>query len=69
MIDIKLLRRDIDSVAQRLAQRGYDLDATAFNALEAERKELQLKTEALQASRNTLSKQIGQAKAKGEDGQ
>ncbi|MDA0877121.1 MAG: serine--tRNA ligase, partial [Proteobacteria bacterium] len=69
MIDIQLLRRDIDSVAQRLAQRGYELDAVAFNALEAERKELQLKTEALQASRNTLSKQIGQAKAKGEDAQ
>ena len=69
MIDIQLLRRDIDSVVQRLAQRGYDLDAAAFNALEAERKELQLKTEALQASRNTLSKQIGQAKAKGEDAQ
>ncbi|MGA1554157.1 MAG: serine--tRNA ligase, partial [Burkholderiaceae bacterium] len=67
MIDIQLLRRDIDSVAKRLEQRGYTLDVAGFNNLEAERKELQLKTESLQASRNTLSKQIGQAKAKGED--
>ncbi|MGA0809231.1 MAG: serine--tRNA ligase, partial [Burkholderiaceae bacterium] len=69
MIDIQLLRRDIDSVAKRLEQRGYTLDVAGFNSLEAERKELQLKTESLQASRNTLSKQIGQAKAKGEDAQ
>ena len=64
MIDIQLLRRDIDSVAKRLEQRGYTLDVAGFNSLEAERKELQLKTESMQASRNTLSKQIGQAKAK-----
>ncbi|MFZ9764032.1 MAG: serine--tRNA ligase [Burkholderiaceae bacterium] len=67
MIDIALLRKDIDQVAARLQARGYALDVPRFNALEAQRKAIQTKTETLAASRNALSKQIGQAKAKGED--
>jgi seryl-tRNA synthetase len=67
MLDIQLLRKDIDAVAQRLATRGFQLDVATFRALEAERKQLQTQTEDLQARRNTLSKQIGMLKGKGED--
>ncbi|HEY6774604.1 MAG TPA: serine--tRNA ligase [Oxalicibacterium sp.] len=67
MIDIQLLRKDIDSVAARLAGRKFQLDVTAFNALEAERRRIQSATEELQNKRNTLSKQIGMLKGKGED--
>jgi seryl-tRNA synthetase len=67
MIDIQLLRKDIDGVAARLAARKFQLDVTAFNALEAERKQIQTRTEELQGKRNTLSKQIGMLKGKGED--
>ncbi len=67
MLDIQLLRKDIAFVAQRLATRGVKLDTTRFTALEAERKEIQTRTQELQARRNTLSKQIGIAKSKGED--
>lgn len=67
MLDIQLFRKDIDAVAQRLATRGYQLDVAAFQALEAERKQLQTQTEELQARRNSLSKQIGLLKGKGED--
>lgn len=67
MLDIQLFRKDIDAVAQRLATRGYRLDVATFQALEAERKQLQTQTEDLQARRNTLSKQIGMLKGKGED--
>jgi seryl-tRNA synthetase len=67
MIDIQLLRKDIDSVAARLATRKFQLDVAAFNALEAERKQIQTRTEELQSKRNTLSKQIGVLKGKGED--
>ncbi|MCZ8100325.1 MAG: serine--tRNA ligase, partial [Burkholderiales bacterium] len=67
MLDIHLLRRDLDAVAARLAARGFTLDADAFRALEAERKAVQTHTETLQAKRNALSKSIGQLKAKGED--
>ncbi len=67
MIDIQLLRKDIDTVAARLAQRNFKLDVSTFNALEAERKAIQTRTEELQARRNTLSKQIGILKGKGED--
>ena len=64
MIDIQLLRNDIDAVAKRLATRGYALDASSFSALENRRKEIQSKTEQLQAQRNALAKQVGQAKQK-----
>lgn len=67
MIDIQLLRKDIDSVARRLATRKFQLDVTAFNALEVSRKQLQTRSEELQARRNSLSKQIGMMKGKGED--
>jgi seryl-tRNA synthetase len=64
MIDIQLLRNDIDAVAKRLAVRGYVLDVLAFSLLENRRKEIQTKTEQLQAERNALAKQVGQAKQK-----
>jgi len=67
MIDIQLLRKDIDNVAARLAARKFQLDVAAFNGLEAERKAIQIRTEELQGKRNTLSKQIGMLKGKGED--
>ena len=67
MIDIQLLRKDIDNVAARLATRKFSLDVAAFNALEAERKAIQMRTEDLQGKRNSLSKQIGMLKGKGED--
>ena len=63
MIDIQLLRNDIDVVAKRLATRGYELDVSGFNALEVKRKSIQTGTEQLQSERNALSKQIGHAKA------
>lgn len=67
MIDIQLLRKDIDNVAARLAARKFQLDVAGFNALEAERKSIQTRTEELQGKRNSLSKQIGMLKGKGED--
>ncbi|MDO8438665.1 MAG: serine--tRNA ligase [Telluria sp.] len=67
MIDIQLLRKDIDNVAARLATRKFQLDVAGFNALEAERKAIQTRTEDLQSKRNSLSKQIGMLKGKGED--
>ncbi|MGC3985285.1 MAG: serine--tRNA ligase [Pseudorhodoferax sp.] len=69
MLDITLLRKDLDAVVARLEQRKSPqpyLDVAAFKALETERKTLQTRTEELQARRNALSKQIGQLKAKGE---
>jgi len=69
MLDINLLRRDLDQVVNRLQARKSPqpyLDVAAFQALENERKTLQSHTENLQARRNTLSKQVGQLKAKGE---
>src|SRR3970040_2438687 len=69
MIDIQLLRNDIDTVARRLATRGVTLDVAAFGALEDARKRIQTSTEQLQARRNALSKQVGQAKAKKDDAQ
>lgn len=67
MLDPKLLRNDLDSVAESLATRGFELDKSAFQALEDQRKALQVETENLQAERKRKSKQIGMAKAKGED--
>ena len=67
MLDIQLLRNNIDAISERLATRGYTLDIAAFQKLEAERKTLQTRTQDLQASRNSLSKQIGLLKGKGED--
>jgi seryl-tRNA synthetase len=67
MLDINLLRNQLDTVSARLATRGKPIDLSGFNALEAERKTLQTRTQDLQAKRNTLSKQIGMLKGKGED--
>lgn len=67
MLDINLLRTDLDQVAARLASRKFILDVEAFSAMENERKVLQTRTQDLQAKRNASSKLIGQAKAKGED--
>jgi seryl-tRNA synthetase len=67
MLDIALLRKDVAAVAARLKTRGYEFDVERFNALEAERKSVQTKTEELQARRNALSKQVGVLKAKGQD--
>jgi seryl-tRNA synthetase len=67
MLDIQLLRKDAALVAERLAARGFVLDAARFDALEAERKTIQTRTQEAQAKRNTLSKQIGMLKGKGED--
>ena len=69
MLDISLLRKDLDAVVARLETRKSPqpfLDVERFRALEAERKTIQTRTEELQAQRNALSKQIGQLKAKGE---
>lgn len=67
MLDIQILRNDLDGVAARLATRGYVLDTARFKELETQRKKIQVRTQELQALRNSSSKLIGQAKAKGED--
>jgi len=67
MIDPKLLRNSAEDVKANLARRGFDFDADTYLALEEKRKALQVDTEDLQSERNTRSKAIGQAKAKGED--
>lgn len=67
MLDINLLRKDLPTVVSALATRGLDFDTQRFEALEQQRKSLQVETETLQARRNAVSKQIGQLKAKGED--
>ena len=72
MLDITLLRKDLDSVVARLEARKTPqafLNVDAFRTLEAERKTIQMRTEELQGKRNSLSKQIGQLKAKGPAGQ
>lgn len=67
MLDAKQLRTDIDNIAAQLAKRGFTLDTATLNALEEQRKAIQIKTQDLQNERNTRSKSIGQAKARGED--
>jgi seryl-tRNA synthetase len=67
MLDIKLLRNDPEAMAVKLKRKGYTLDVAQFVQLENKRKELQMATQDLQQERNTRSKSIGQAKAKGED--
>lgn len=67
MIDIQLLRKETENVSARLASRRFILDVAGFKTLEAERKEIQTRTEELQCRRNALSKQIGMLKGKGED--
>ncbi|ONH55875.1 seryl-tRNA synthetase [Pseudomonas cedrina] len=67
MLDSKLLRSNLQDVADRLASRGFALDVARIEALEEQRKTVQTRTEALQAERNARSKSIGQAKQRGED--
>ncbi|MFK0089928.1 serine--tRNA ligase [Pseudomonas sp. NPDC090755] len=67
MLDSKLLRGQLQEVADRLASRGFSLDVARIEALEERRKVVQTRTEQLQAERNARSKSIGQAKARGED--
>jgi seryl-tRNA synthetase len=67
MLDIQLLRKDVQLVAQRLASRKFIFDIDTFTALEVQRKQIQTRTEELQAKRNQLSKQIGILKGAGED--
>jgi seryl-tRNA synthetase len=67
MLDLKLLRQDVDAVTANLARRGFVFDRAAFVALESERKSLQVEVEASRQARNDKSKAIGQAKAAGKD--
>jgi len=67
MLDVQLLRSDVQAVAKRLADRGYTFPLGEFEKLEAGRKAVQTETQDLQAKRNQLSKQVGQLKARGED--
>ena len=67
MLDQKLLRTDLDSVAAKLAKRGYRLDVAFWQQVEAERKAIQVKTEELQAKKNAGAKQVGLMKRNGEN--
>jgi seryl-tRNA synthetase len=67
VLDPQLLRTDIDAIARRLAARPFNLDASAFQGIEQERKGVQTRTQELQAARNQFAKRIGQAKAQGGD--
>lgn len=67
MLDPKLFRNDIETTAAALAKRGFSLDVEKLTALEEQRKAIQVKTQELQSQRNSRSKSIGQAKARGED--
>ena len=67
MIDIQLLRKDLDTVAARLAERKFILDKDTFISLESDRKQVQSRSEELQAKRNQLAKAVGMKKGKGED--
>jgi len=67
MLDSKLLRNELETVARQLARRGYILDTAQLEEREARRKTIQVQTQELQAERNAKSKNIGKAKAAGED--
>ncbi|WP_163130413.1 serine--tRNA ligase [Agarivorans sp. Alg241-V36] len=67
MLDANLLRGEIETTAERLKTRGFELDVARLTDLESRRKELQVRTQELQNERNTRSKSIGQAKGRGED--
>ena len=69
MLDPKLLRTELDDVAQKLRTKNFEFDVDLFNQLEERRKSLQVSTQKLQGERNSQSKAIGKAKAKGEDAQ
>ena len=67
MLDSKYFRQDLALTAQLLQRRGYTLDVNRIAELEEQRKQVQVRTQDLQSERNSKSKRIGQAKAKGED--
>ena len=67
MLDPKLLRNELETTAKQLASRGFELDTQKLAELEAQRKDAQVKAQELQSERNTKSKNIGKAKAQGED--
>ena len=67
MCEPKLIRSDLNAVAEQLKTRGYELDVAVIESLEKKRKDCQIQTEQLQSERNTKSKMIGKAKASGED--
>jgi len=67
MLDPKILRSDLDRVVEKLRVKNFDFDATAFSQMEEQRKSLQVATENLQSERNSRSRAIGDAKAKGDD--
>ncbi|MCP4875656.1 MAG: serine--tRNA ligase [Gammaproteobacteria bacterium] len=67
MLDSKILRSDLDMVVEKLKTKNFNFDVDAFNQLEERRKSLQVSTENLQSQRNSRSRAIGEAKAKGDD--
>jgi seryl-tRNA synthetase len=67
MLDVQLIRNDLDAVAARLATRGVIVDVTAFRVLEEQRKKAQVRTQELQSRRNASSRQIGELKRRGAD--
>lgn len=67
MLDLKLLRTDIETIATKLKTRGFELNVAEIKELEQQRKQLQVSSEQLQAQRNSKSKNIGKAKAQGQD--
>jgi seryl-tRNA synthetase len=67
MLDPRQVRENAEAIAEQLKKKGYEFPLAAFNALEQERKQIQVETENLQQERNTRSKSIGQAKAQGQD--
>jgi seryl-tRNA synthetase len=67
MLDQRKLRNELDDVAKQLARRGYVLDVARIRALEERRKTIQVETQELQNTRNTQSKEIGKAKAQGQN--
>lgn len=67
MLDAKYIKDNLEEVAEKLATRGYQFDIAEFKAQEAKRKDLQERTQELQSQRNTISKEIGKRKSKGED--
>ncbi|MBV9576178.1 MAG: serine--tRNA ligase [Gammaproteobacteria bacterium] len=67
MLDPKLIRHSMEKVAAHMSQRGFTIDVAKFNALEEQRKELQVKMQELQNERNVRSKEVGIAKASGKN--
>jgi seryl-tRNA synthetase len=67
MLDPKCIRTELDATAAQLSRRGFQLDIARINALEHERKSVQVNTQELQSQRNKISKEIGNAKSKGQD--